>query len=207
MSQVGAGRATPWRRWWEYPGTVAQRTGVPGPNFQVAALSTPIVAPVVAAHGCVGATPPRTPAAAGCWPRPSPPAVEPGGGPDHVPRGLRTLLPRLRGAAIRAGSWFSVTARMNTQADDRVQPRRHHRRPGLEPTRPRLRSETTLHLPPDWPWADAWQALSAAAAGPPLTATPDHPPNRARPRTQVEEPDRPACSPCPPDAPKPVDQG
>ncbi len=29
----------------------------------------------------------------------------------------------------------------------------------------------TLHLPIDWPWADAWQSLSAAATGPPLTAT------------------------------------
>ena len=29
----------------------------------------------------------------------------------------------------------------------------------------------TLHLPRDWPWVDAWQALSTAATGPPLTAT------------------------------------
>lgn len=29
----------------------------------------------------------------------------------------------------------------------------------------------TLHLPLDWPWADTWQALFDAAAGPPATAT------------------------------------
>lgn len=29
----------------------------------------------------------------------------------------------------------------------------------------------TLHLPLDWPWADAWQALFAAATGPPATVT------------------------------------
>lgn len=41
----------------------------------------------------------------------------------------------------------------------------------------------TLHLPRDWPWADAWQALFDLATGPP--ASPDH--LTIRPRGPTEE--------------------
>jgi hypothetical protein len=54
-----------------------------------------------------------------------------------------------------------------------------------------------LHLPTHWPWASGWTQLGSQRPGHQPRA-PDHQPDRARPRTPVEEPGRPATPQRPP---------
>ncbi len=54
------------------------------------------------------------------------------------------------------------------QGHHRHNPTTTHRGPG--PAGP-LRPTTILHLPKDWPWQDAWQAMFAATCRPPGPAT------------------------------------
>jgi len=53
-----------------------------------------------------------------------------------------------------------------------------------------------LHLPQRWPWEHAWQAMQPPPTGHP-PPRPDHLAPAAQPRTQVEDPDRPAAHPRP----------
>ncbi len=90
-------------------------SGVRGLNLQLATISTPLAAPVIArARLRKGNTASATPAPGVCSPRPSPPPAQPASPAQVLCRADSAYYGwAFVGTAIRHQAWFSVTARMN----------------------------------------------------------------------------------------------